>query len=83
MIDWSNITDEEMRAEVVSDIESTRAEWITRAQHDETDLRNHHLTYDEAHQERLTTRARMARRQAAHYQQAIDLLTAAPMLDPA
>lgn len=77
MIDWNNISDEEMRANAVRCLSDKRIEYL-RQEKRETDAINNAFTLPRRRLEAQAC-ARYSRRQAAHYQQAIELLTAAPM----
>lgn len=77
MIDWNNISDEEMRAEVLLFIRKKRDEYNYQADLDAEFAANEENAANR--RERAASCAGCFRRQAAHYQQAIDLLTAAPM----
>jgi hypothetical protein len=76
-MNFDDITEDDMRAHVVERLKLDTDNWLRQATSDEellsdTRRRVAWRRQDEAH-------ARYSRRQAAHFQQAIDLLTAAPM----
>ena len=78
MIDWDKITDEETRQDILRLLAERRDDAIRKAGRSEREAADlvRFLVKD---RETFATSARYSRRQAAHYQQAIDLLTAAPM----
>ncbi|MGK3981240.1 hypothetical protein WMF38_57115 [Sorangium sp. So ce118] len=76
MIDW-DLSDEQMREAVVTGLTRQRDEMTFQADREERALRERTVrARDRAEAEAC---ARYSRRQAAHYQQAIDLLTKAEM----
>jgi hypothetical protein len=70
-------TDEHMRELILRPLSRERLELLERADWMERKTADAHFS-DEQRAD-AAARARRCRRQAAHYQQAIDLLTAAPM----
>jgi hypothetical protein len=76
MIEWNKITDEEMRDGIISQLANKRDEMLRQAERCERDA-----TTVKFYKKRMEDKscARCSRRQAAHFQQAIDLLTEAPM----
>ena len=77
MSDWNKITNDEMRADVVRALTEKRVMYERQAAREAADAASPR-TLSRMHSEHEAC-ARYSRRQAAHYQQAIDLLTAAPM----
>lgn len=69
-------TDEHMREVILRELSRRRLELMERVDH--LDGRAREETFDERRID-YVARAASHRRQAAHYQQAIELLTAAPM----
>jgi hypothetical protein len=76
MIDWDKITDEELREAVLGDLRDRVSVFVRQAERKERDARRPDRAGDRRESEAC---ARYSRRQAAHFQQAIDLLAAAPM----
>lgn len=77
MIEWDKIGDEEIRADVIQALTEKRVMYERQAAREAADAASPR-TLSRMHSEHEAC-ARYSRRQAAHYQQAIDLLTAAPM----
>lgn len=77
MIDWDNITDEEMRDNVAQDMTRKRDEYLKQAERSQKNAADQNRIY--RHRREDEACARYSRRQAAHFQQAIDLLTASQM----
>jgi hypothetical protein len=76
MIDW-NLSDEQMRDIVAQTLAGRRDEMAWQAEREERALKDRTIPARDRKESEAC--ARYSRRQAAHYQQAIDLLTAAPM----
>jgi hypothetical protein len=76
MISW-NASDEQMRAAVLADIRSMIGQMTRQAERNEASAADRNRRRADREEDRAC--AMYSRRQAAHYQQAIDLLTAAPM----
>jgi hypothetical protein len=74
---WNGISDEDMRAEIRGELSSLMDEWIKRAEHNEHEAAKWIGRFRGVAPAKQF--AERCRRQVAHYQQAIDLLTAAPM----
>jgi hypothetical protein len=74
MIDWNNISDDEMRANVVQDLIGRLDTYERQAERCEIARTNSTKSYLDNQ-----ACARYSRRQAAHYQQAIDALSKLPM----
>lgn len=70
-------TDEHMRELILRELSRQRLALLERA--DSLERRARVGDWDEEYREAGLARAVSHRRQAAHYQQAVDLLTAAPM----
>jgi hypothetical protein len=79
MIDWDNISEEQMREIVVEVLANKRDEMLFQAEREEKSLGNRLARLSRGARRESEACARYSRRQAAHYQQAIDLLSAAPM----
>lgn len=76
MIDWY-ISDEQMRDIVLDALASAKNEMVRQADRNEARAKDHGKGYRDRHESEAC--ARYSRRQAAHYQQAIDALIKAPM----
>jgi hypothetical protein len=70
-------TDEHMREIILRELSRQRLTMVQSA--DNLERRSGDVYWSDAHRFSFAARAVSHRRQAAHYQQAIDLLTAAPM----
>jgi hypothetical protein len=77
MIEWDKITDEEMRKVVVDRLMSGRDEMARQAERSERRASEPGAFYKARKEDEAC--AAYSRRQAGHYQQALDLLTAALM----
>jgi hypothetical protein len=76
MIDW-NLSDEQMRDIVLDALTSAKNEMVRQADRNDARAKEHGKGYRDRHESEAC--ARYSRRQAAHYQQAIDALSQWPM----
>lgn len=74
---WDDISEEQMRSTVVEALTDKRDEMLRQSERSDQSAKDAAWTYFRRREREAC--ARYSRRQAAHYQQAIDLLSAAPM----